>query len=129
VIVVSSNRQSKPVTLWKSPFDIAWIPCYRDNMIRSFRNQATEDIFDGKNSKVARKLCSRVIWKIVARKLDQIDSVVTLEELRIPPGNRLEALIGDRSGQYSIRINDQLRVCFIWNDGHADNVEIVDYHH
>ena len=98
-------------------------------MIRSFRNQATEDIFDGKNSKDARKLCSRSIWKIAARKLEQIDSALSLDDLKVPPGNRLEALVGDRADQYSIRINDQYRVCFTWNDGFADNVEIVDYHH
>ena len=97
-------------------------------MIRSFGNQATEDIFDGKNSKVARKTCPRSLWKIAARKLEQIDSVATLDDLRVPPGNRLESLSGDRKGQYSIRINDQYRVCFLWKDGNADNVEIVDYH-
>ncbi len=97
-------------------------------MIRSFRDQATEDIFDGKNSKVARKSCTRSIWKIAARKLELIDSVVSLDDLRVPPGNRLEALVGDRTGQYSIRINDQYRVCFTWRDGGADDVEIVDYH-
>ncbi len=97
-------------------------------MIRSFSDQATEDIFDGKNSKIARKACSRTIWKIAARKLEQIDSVVSLDDLRVPPGNRLESLAGDRSGQYSIRINDQYRVCFAWRDGGADDVEIVDYH-
>ena len=97
-------------------------------MIRSFKNQATEDIFDGKNSKPARKLCPRTIWETAARKLEQIDSVVSLNDLRVPPGNRLELLTGNRAGQYSIRINDQYRVCFTWNDGQADDVEIVDYH-
>ena len=97
-------------------------------MIRSFGNQATEDIFDGNNSKVARKTCPRSLWKIAARKLEQIDSVATLDDLKVPPGNRLESLSGDRKGQYSIRINDQYRVCFLWKDGSADNVEIVDYH-
>lgn len=63
-----------------------------------------------------------------ARKLDQIDSAVELNELRVPPGNRLEALEGDRQGQYSIRINDQYRICFIWTQNGAEDVEIVDYH-
>jgi proteic killer suppression protein len=98
-------------------------------VIRSFGNQATEDIFDGKNSKVARKLCPKAIWKTGSRKLEQIDSAAFLDDLKVPPGNRLEALMGDRAGQYSIRINDQYRVCFNWNDGYADNVEIVDYHY
>ncbi|MBT8365656.1 MAG: type II toxin-antitoxin system RelE/ParE family toxin [Deltaproteobacteria bacterium] len=97
-------------------------------MIRSFKNQGTEDIFDGKNSKVARKLCPRDLWKVAGRKLEQIDSASNLEDLRVPPGNHLEALSGNRDGQYSIRINDQYRVCFEWNHGDADNVEIVDYH-
>jgi proteic killer suppression protein len=68
------------------------------------------------------------LWRIAARKLEQIDSVSLLEELRIPPGNRLEALSGDRKGQFSIRINEQYRVCFIWTEDGPDAVEIVDYH-
>lgn len=98
-------------------------------MIRSFLDQATEDIFDGKNSKDARKLCPVSIWKIAVRKLEQIDSAISLEDLKVPPGNRLESLSGNRIGQYSIRINDQFRICFTWKNGYADNVEIVDYHH
>ena len=86
------------------------------------------DIFDGSNSKPARKLCPRDLWRIAARKLEQLDSIGNLDDLKVPPGNRLEALSGNRRGQYSIRINDQYRVCFEWQDGAADNVEIVDYH-
>ncbi len=97
-------------------------------MIQSFKNRATEDIFDGKNSKAARKLCPRNLWRVAVRKLDQVDSVSTMDDLKIPPGNRLEALSGNREGQHSIRINDQYRVCFIWHEGNADQVEIVDYH-
>lgn len=97
-------------------------------MIRSFQNQGTEDIFDGKNSKAARKLCPQNIWKITARKLEPLDSARDLDDLKIPPGNRLEALSKNRDGQHSIRTNDQYRVCFEWNTGNADNVEIVDYH-
>ena len=65
---------------------------------------------------------------IAARKLEQIDSVLELSELRVPPGNRLESLKGDRKGQHSIRINDQYRVCFVWTDTGPAEVEIVDYH-
>lgn len=97
-------------------------------MIHSFKNQGTEDIFDGKNSKAARKLCPHNLWNIAARKLEQIDSATNLDDLKVPPGNRLEALSGNRYGQYSIRINDQYRVCFEWENGNADNVEIIDYH-
>jgi len=97
-------------------------------MIRSFKNQGTEDIFDGKNSKIARKLCPRDLWKVAARKLEQIDSVTVLNDLKVPQGNRLEALSGDHNGQHSIRINDQYRVCFEWDEENAEQVEIVDYH-
>jgi len=97
-------------------------------MINSFKNQGAEDIFDGKNSKAARKICPQDLWEIAARKLEQIDSAIILNDLRVPPGNRLETLSGDRKGQHSIRINDQYRVCFDWNDGDAEHVEIIDYH-
>jgi proteic killer suppression protein len=97
-------------------------------MINSFKNQGTDDIFDGKNSKEARKICPQDLWDIAARKLEQIDSATTLNDLRVPLGNRLEALFGDRKGQHSIRINDQYRVCFNWSDGNAEHVEITDYH-
>jgi toxin HigB-1 len=97
-------------------------------MIQSFASIGTEDIFNGIDSKSARKTCPQSLWKVAFRKLDQIDSVVSLDELRIPPGNQLEALKGDRKGQYSIRINDQYRICFEWIDSEPTNVEIVDYH-
>jgi proteic killer suppression protein len=97
-------------------------------MIVSFRNEGTEDIFNGKSTKAARKTCPGSLWKVAARKLDLLDSVVTLDELRVPPGNRLEALTRDRGGQHSIRINDQYRICFVWTDAGPEQVEIVDYH-
>ncbi len=97
-------------------------------MIRSFKNAGTEAVFDGANTKEARRTCPPRLWRVAARKLDQLDSVSSLEELRIPPGNQLEALKGNRKGQYSIRINDQYRVCFLWTEGEPDEVEIVDYH-
>jgi toxin HigB-1 len=97
-------------------------------MIVSFKTEGTEDIFNGKNSRAARKICAPTLWKIAGRKLDQLDSVTQLDELRVPPGNHLEALAGDRKGQHSIRINDQYRICFVWTDTGPDQVEIVDYH-
>jgi proteic killer suppression protein len=97
-------------------------------VIRSFKNAGTEAVFDGDNTKEARRVCPRRLWWLAARKLDQLDSVHSLDELRIPPGNKLEALKGDRKGQYSIRINDQHRICFLWAEGEPDEVEIVDYH-
>ncbi len=97
-------------------------------MMASFKNQATEDIFNGKNTKNARKLCPRSLWRVSARKLDQLDSVVKLEELKVPPGNRLESLSGNRKKQFSIRINDQYRICFKWSETDPYDVEITDYH-
>ena len=97
-------------------------------MILSFKNVGTKDIFNGENTKSARKTCPQTLYSVAFRKLDQIDSAVELNELRIPPGNRLEALEGDRQGQYSIRINDQYRICFVWIQNGAEDVEIVDYH-
>lgn len=97
-------------------------------MIVSFKNQATEDIFNGKNTKGARKSCPRSLWRIAFRKLDQLDSVVTLDELKVLPGNRLESLSGDRKGAFSIRINEQYRICFKWSEPGPVDVEITDYH-
>jgi proteic killer suppression protein len=84
-------------------------------MIKSFKNITSENIFHGKDTKAARKLCPRNLWAVAVRKLDQLDSVVPLEELRVPPGNQLEALKGDR-------------ICFVWEDNQPCEVEVVDYH-
>ncbi|MFJ3048445.1 type II toxin-antitoxin system RelE/ParE family toxin [Herbaspirillum chlorophenolicum] len=95
-------------------------------MILSFRCKDTEALFNGRN--IARFANIR---STVERKLQMLDSATTLDFLRSPPGNRLEALVGDRTGQHSIRINDQYRICFAWNDQGPigpTNVEIVDYH-
>jgi len=97
-------------------------------MIRSFSDKGTEDVFNGVNSKLARKKCPAKLNRIAIRKLDQLDSVVQLMELRIPPGNHFEALKGNREGQYSIRINEQYRICFSWTELGPIDVEIVDYH-
>jgi len=92
-------------------------------MIRSFRDAQTEALFNDKS--VLRFL---PIERQARRKLLFLAQAVRLEDLRVPPGNRLEALKGDRKGQHSIRINDQWRICFRWSDGDAYEVEIVDYH-
>lgn len=97
-------------------------------MILSFKDTGVEDVFNGINSSAARRTCPESLWKIAARKLDQLDSVSVLQELRIPPGNRLDALSGKLKGQYSIRINHQYRICFFWTEQGPDQVEIVDYH-
>ena len=97
-------------------------------MIKSFRDKGTEDIFDRKNTREVCQTCPRQIWRVAQRKLDQLNGVVSLDSLKIPPGNMLEVLRDDRKGQHSIRINDQFRVCFVWADDGVDNVEITDYH-
>lgn len=93
-------------------------------MIRSHKNSVTEAIASGKSPK---GFPSDIV-RSAQRKLSMIQEADRLEDLLAPPGNRLEALKGDRKGQHSIRINDQWRVCFIWSDGGAEQVEIVDYH-
>jgi proteic killer suppression protein len=97
-------------------------------MIQDFKTKGTEDVFNGISSREARQTCPNVLWRVAARKLDQLDSVEMLNELLIPPGNRLEQLSGKHDGQYSIRINDQYRICFLWTVSGPDQVEIVDYH-
>jgi len=97
-------------------------------VIRSFADGATEDVFDGIDSRRARRACPKALWPVARRKLTQLNRVRTLRELRIPPGNRLERLAGERAGQHSVRINEQYRVCFRWENGHADEVEVTDYH-
>jgi proteic killer suppression protein len=92
-------------------------------MIESFRCKDTQALF--KNKRVARFVS---IEQVARRKLKQLHAATGLAFLRIPPQNRLEALKGNRKGQWSIRINDQWRLCFEWRDGSASNVEIVDYH-
>lgn len=92
-------------------------------MIKSFKDKQTELIWLGEVS----KKFPQTIQAVARRKLRMLNSAVDLEDLRIPPANRLEALVGNRKGQYSIRINQQWRICFVWNEG-AEHVEIVDYH-
>ena len=93
-------------------------------MIRSFNDRETELVWNGVRS---RKLASD-IQAIALRKLRLLNQAIVLNDLKIPPGNRLELLKGNRAGQHSIRINDQWRICFEWRDGHAWRVEITDYH-
>lgn len=93
-------------------------------MIKSFKCRDTEQIFRRELS----KRFSKELQRIALRKLSMLDAAESLGDLKIPPGNRLEKLTGDREGQYSIRINDQWRICFEWKDGDAYNVEIVDHH-
>lgn len=96
-------------------------------MIAGFADRRTGDVFHGASSTRIRKLPSDSV-SITRRKLDMINSAHLISDLKIPPGNRLEMMKGDRAGYYSIRINDQLRIVFKFNDGRATEVEIVDYH-
>ena len=96
-------------------------------MIVSFKNRGTEDVFDGINSKVARKALPSQLHARAGRTLDQMNAAISLDSLGLP-GLRLEKLRGDRSGQHSVRINDQYRVCFRWTAVGPKDVEIVDYH-
>jgi proteic killer suppression protein len=93
-------------------------------MIKNFHSRETEKIWNG----VRSKHLPQDIQQIARRKLRMLNNARSLNDLRVPPANRLEALRGSRSGQHSIRVNDQWRICFVWMDGDAENVEIVDYH-
>lgn len=93
-------------------------------MIKPFNCKETKKIFD---LDLSKKLPIS-IQKIALRKLEMLDAAIELHDLRVPPANRLESLKGDKKVQYSIRINDQWRICFIWHEGHAHRVETIDYH-
>jgi toxin HigB-1 len=93
-------------------------------MITGFRDRETEAIWQGRRS---RRL-PQAIQAVARRKLRMLNNAQSLDDLRVPPANRLEALKGKRKGQHSIRINDQWRICFVWAEGNASQVEIVDYH-
>lgn len=96
-------------------------------MIRGFADKIAEDLFHGKNSKDARRV-PKSIWRIVRRKLDMLNRASSLGDLRVPPNNRLEKSRGDFFGFHSIRVNDQYRIVFVFRDGDAHDVRVVDYH-
>jgi proteic killer suppression protein len=96
-------------------------------LIVSFKNRGTEDVYDGNDTKAARKALPKELHARGGKTLDQLDAAVSLQSLSLP-GLGLEKLKGDRVGQHSIRINKQFRVCFRWTDAGAEDVEIVDYH-
>lgn len=93
-----------------------------------FADGGTQDIYNGVSSKASRRICPSSLVAKAQLKLIVLEAAETLDSLKIPPGNRLEALKGDRLGQHSIRINEQYRICFIWAGEQATNVQIVDYH-
>jgi proteic killer suppression protein len=96
-------------------------------MIQSFADETTADIFRERNAKAARQV-PKGLWRIVQRKLKMLDVAVRIDELESPPGNRLKALRGEMRGGHSIRVNDQFRVTFRWENGHAFEVAVEDYH-
>ena len=93
-------------------------------MIKTFKDRDTERLF----RREPVKLLGPDVQRVALRKLRMLDAATVLDDLRVPPANRLEKLKGDRAGQFSIRVNQQWRVCFVWRSGHAFDVEIVDYH-
>jgi proteic killer suppression protein len=97
-------------------------------VIRSFHDKGTEDVFHGRATKAARKTLPSNLLRVAQRKLDQLNQAAVLDDLRVPPGNQLEALKADRRGQHAIRVNDQFRVCFVWTETGPERVEITDYH-
>ncbi len=96
-------------------------------MIASFGDETTEDIFNGENTKAARRIPIQ-LWKTASRKLDMLNAAHELRDLMVPPANRLEPLYGNLAGKHSIRINDQFRILFRWKDGNAFEVQVKDYH-
>ena len=96
-------------------------------MIVSFKSKSAEDVYNGIDSRESRKI-PQTIWKVVQRKLDMLEVAFQLTDLRVPPANHLEALRGDLKGHYSIRVNDQYRVVFLFKDGNAYYVDVIDYH-
>ncbi len=97
-------------------------------MIQDFFDPGSEDIYNGINSKAARKLLPAGLKQVALRKLYFLDHAINLTDLKVPPGNKLERLHGNREGQHAIRINEQYRICFIWTQHGPKQVEIVDYH-
>ena len=97
-------------------------------MILNFKNQGSADVFDGKVTRASRRVCPVNLFPLAQIKLEYLDSSVCLEDLRVPPGNRLETLSGNRKGEHSIRINQKYRICFVWSANGPIDVEIVDYH-
>jgi toxin HigB-1 len=97
-------------------------------MIQSFKSKGTEEIYNGDNTKAARQTLPTTLLERARELLDQLEAATQVGDMRLPTSNRLEKLSGDRSGRWSVRINQQYRVCFRFESGHASEVEITDYH-
>jgi proteic killer suppression protein len=97
-------------------------------VIKSFADRGSQDIFTGEDTKQALKCLPKELWRIARRKLTMVNAAKTVNDLKSPPGNKLEKLRGDLAGRYSIRVNDQYRVVFTFEDGNAKDVGVLDYH-
>jgi proteic killer suppression protein len=97
-------------------------------VITNFADAATEDIFNGNDTKAAARAVPKVLWTVARRKLDMLNAARNLLDLTVPPNNRLKAMKGDLKGKYEIRINDQFRIVFAWRDGTASDVQAGDFH-
>ena len=97
-------------------------------MIQGFKDKASEDIYNGDNSKRARQALPRNLWDRARELLDQLEAATRIGDMRLPPSNRLEKLSGDKAERWSVRINKQYRICFEFEAGRAGEVEITDYH-
>lgn len=97
-------------------------------MIRSFRDRGAEDVFNGRDTKLARRTCPPELWGRAQRRLSQLDYASSLDDLRLPSSNRLHVLKGNRKGQHSVSINMEYRICFRWTDAGPEDVEVTDYH-
>lgn len=116
------GSSDRPSTLWSITLGVINEQCYAVRMIKSFKSAGTEKIF---HSQCSRQL-PQDIQRVAARKLEQLQAATMLDTLRVPPGHRLEALPQERQGQHRLRVNDQWRVCCVWRDGDAYDVEMVD---
>jgi|SRR5665213_3583006 len=125
--LVAVKRATQRLQKWPQPLEIYNDTRYTVAVIRSLGDRTTEDIFDGVNSREARRI-PNTVWKAAQRKMALINNAGALNDIAALPGNRLEKLFGKWAGFYSIRINDQYRIAFRWDKGQADEVQIVDYH-
>jgi proteic killer suppression protein len=103
-------------------------PSPRPPMIVSFKDAGTRDIYEGNDTRDARNTCPSQLWRVAQKRMEVLNNATGLQHLKEPPGNRPEKLLGDRRGQYSIRINLRYRICFSWTEEGPAGVEIVDYH-
>jgi proteic killer suppression protein len=98
------------------------------DVISSFADKATSDLFSGADTKEARRRLSKELWPVARRKLDWVNEAKDVADLKVPPSNRLKPLSGDMEGKWSIRINAQYRIIFAWSAGNASDVQVIDYH-